>query len=72
MASNLDDLKTIRDSMIARLKEILASPKPSYSIDGVSYQFTAYQRMLIDKLETINALIISCEGPVSSVDVAVP
>lgn len=44
--SYLDDLRAARDQAAARLKEILAAPKPSYSIDGQQVSWTEYTRML--------------------------
>lgn len=44
--SYIDDLRTARESAAARLKEVLAAPKPSYSIDGQQVSWTQYTEML--------------------------
>lgn len=41
----------------------LPRPMVDNSVDGESYSWTAYQQMLIDKLDTINLLIQRAEGP---------
>jgi len=57
----VDDLKTTRDNIAARLAEITASPKPSYSIDGQTVQWAAYLRALTSQLEDVNKAISSAE-----------
>lgn len=64
----LEDLITTRDQMAAILVEITADPKPSYSIDGQTVQWSAYFRMLTDKLEAINNLLAGADpGEVQSI-----
>ncbi len=53
----ITDLQDARDNIAANIKAITASPKPSYSIDGQTVQWTAYLRMLIDKLKELNTQI---------------
>lgn len=61
MATFLANLKTTRDNMAARLAEITASPKPTYSIDGESYSWESYQSMLAQQLASLNQLIAAQE-----------
>lgn len=51
------DLITVRGQVYARLMSMLAQPKPSYSIDGQTFQWAAYQRMLLDAIGTIDTLL---------------
>ena len=53
----ISDLEDARDNIATLLKNMTANPKPSYSIDGQTIQWSAYFRMLTDKLETINQAI---------------
>ena len=46
-----------RDNAAARLAEILASPKPSYTVHGHSVSWTEYQKMLAEQLAQCNQLI---------------
>ena len=52
-----DDLRTARDQMAARLKDITVSPKPSYSIDGQSISWGDYIAQLTDGLARLDGLI---------------
>ena len=58
MASNLENLKTARANLLAKLAEVSADPKPSYNIDGQSVQWSQYYKMLTDQagalLDAIN------------------
>lgn len=51
------ELTTIRDQAVARLKEITASPKPSYNVNGQQVGWTDYQRMLMEQIKALNELI---------------
>ncbi|HLA83833.1 MAG TPA: hypothetical protein VJL29_03485 [Thermoguttaceae bacterium] len=42
MPSDLEQLRTIRGQTLARIAEITASPKPSYSLDGQSVSWGDY------------------------------
>jgi hypothetical protein len=54
MASYEDNLKAVKENIAARLAEITASPKPSYSIDGQSVSWTEYFNSLVQQLKEIN------------------
>lgn len=55
------DLVAIRSNIVARLKEVTASAKPSYSIDGQSYSHTEYFQALIAQLKQIDELIAASD-----------
>ena len=40
-----------------------ASPKTTYSLDGVSYDWIGYQTMLIDKMDALRLQIQREDGP---------
>ena len=42
MASDLEQLRTIRSQALAIIAEITASPKPSYALDGQSVSWGDY------------------------------
>ena len=51
-------LKTILDHLTSLLAFITLKPKPTYSVDGESYQWQAYQAMLSQQIETITKLYV--------------
>ena len=53
----LTSLIQARDNAAARLAEILASPKPSYTVHGHSVSWTEYQEMLGEQIKAIDQLI---------------
>jgi len=62
-ADVLDDLKTTRDNILERIKEVTAEKKPSYALEGRSYSWTEYLRMLREQLQETLKLINLFEGP---------
>lgn len=57
----VDDLKTARESIVTKIKEISANPKPNYSIDGQSVQHGDFLRTLMESLTQLNEQIIALE-----------
>ncbi len=59
MASDIDNLKTIRSNAIAQLATLSdpESRKLSYSVDGQSFSWTEYQQYLMDVVERTTKLI---------------
>ena len=62
MTDAATNLTTARDNYAQRLAEISANPKPNYNVEGTSYSWTDYQKMLIDNLERLNGLIDQMDG----------
>jgi len=62
MASYEDNLRTARENIAARLAEITASPKPSYSIDGQSVSWTEYSNSLVQQLKEVNQQLQEIES----------
>ncbi len=59
-----EDLQNLKDTLsllIAKQKEVVASPKPTYSIDGQSVSWGDYYRMLSDQIEAVKTQIIQAE-----------
>ncbi|MAT73062.1 MAG: hypothetical protein CMJ58_26560 [Planctomycetaceae bacterium] len=46
MASDIQQIETIRSQTLAQLAELRAAPKPTYAIDGQSVSWTAYVESL--------------------------
>ena len=56
------NLQQARLQVSQRLREITATPKPSYSINGQTIQWAAYHRMLLDALKDLNEAIAAGEA----------
>jgi hypothetical protein len=67
--SYLTSLTDARDKAAARLAEALASPKPSYMVNGQSVQWSAYCNMLTETIGRLNRLI--AEGDVDGTPVEI-
>jgi len=59
MAYDLATLEAARDLAMTAYTVALANPKPDYQVDGQSFNWTQYTRMLREQLEGINKLIAS-------------
>lgn len=57
------NLQTALDQISQLIVDVTASPKPDYSIDGVSYSWGSYLSMLLDKQQTLLQLIQQVSGP---------
>lgn len=57
MATDAEELAAIKTLAIARLKELLASPKPSYNVDGQSVSWNEYHRMLVEQIKSIDEIL---------------
>lgn len=60
-ASTLQNLFTARDQVAANIVAITLTPKPSYSIDGVSVPWAEYLASQTKALDELNKLIISMQ-----------
>lgn len=63
-------LKTIRSQTLALIAEITANPKPSYSIDGQSVDWSDYLEHLRQTVDWCDRMIRQEEYPVEVVSVA--
>lgn len=62
MATALQNLENVKSSLLATLAAETAyqethGPKPDYSLDGESYQWTAWREAVLRKIEVLNRLI---------------
>lgn len=68
MATNAQNLASIKASLLASLALETAyqethGPKPDYSLDGESYQWTAWREAILRKVTELNKLIQLEDGP---------
>ncbi len=59
-APNRDNIQSIIDA--ADGAGVLR-PKPTYTKDGISYDWTGYQSMILDKMHQLKELIVAENGP---------
>lgn len=59
VSADVQRLINIRDQEIANLDAATAAPKPSYSIDGESVDWTTYTDRLLVRIEQLNKLIVA-------------
>ena len=60
--ADIDTLKTARSNAITRLAEVLATPKPSYNIDGQSIDWNGYVAQLRESIRALDAMIATESG----------
>lgn len=53
--SDAETIATIKANALARIAEITAAPKPSYSIDGQSFSWSEYLAQLRSTVEWCNS-----------------
>lgn len=71
--SDLTDLQAIKSNLIARLKDVTASPKPSYkSATGQQVDWNGYLRELRQQLAEINSLIVAEDPTYSETQLVTP
>ena len=58
----MDPLKTIRSQTLARIAEITAEPKPSYTIDGQSVSWNDYLKTLRETVSWCDRML-NAENP---------
>jgi hypothetical protein len=68
----LADLQTALQQVDTLLVELTANPKPTYSVDGVSYSWESYFAMLCDRREKLEVLIVDAGGPYELISRGVP
>lgn len=70
MATNLENLISIRDGYLAALLADAANPVPSHTIDGVTINSTQWRESMIKQIAALNDLI-SAYNPQEIVSVIV-
>ena len=61
MATDAEQIATIKTQTLARIVEITAAPKPSYSIDGQSVSWGDYLAQLQRTLDWCNVQLVAEE-----------
>jgi hypothetical protein len=60
-----DELQTALESLVTALQTACVSPKPTYSIDGQSFSWNEYLKMLLDGIKGV-AEVLGTFDPVES------
>lgn len=55
-AENLTTLQATYTDTLSKLAEVMANPKPNYTIDGVSVDRNAYRQQLLDMLKSLREI----------------
>ena len=63
MATDAENLATIRTNILTQLATMTANPQPNYSIDGESVSWQSLYDSLSSQLEKVNTLMASIGGP---------
>lgn len=61
----IDDLITARDNIAARIKEMTTNFKPTYTVDGRTFQWGELLSIYMKSLSDLKLQIASEEGPFS-------
>ena len=62
MASEAENIATIRANLLASLATESANPKPSYSIDGQSVDWNGYRTAILGQIAQLNAILAASVG----------
>lgn len=61
MAIDVTLLETRRDALMAEIATV--SSHPNYTVEGINVDWQTYEKMLYEKLESLNKLISQMSGP---------
>ena len=61
MATDLENLRTIRSQILSELASLTAERKPTYSVDGQTFSWNDYRSRLVSDLREIDAQIAAEE-----------
>jgi hypothetical protein len=59
MPTNAEQLELIKTQTLALMVTMTENPKPSYNIDGQAVSWTAYSKMLQDKVDWVDKQLAS-------------
>lgn len=62
MASDADQIATIRSNLLAALVADSINPKPSYNIDGQQVDRNGWRTAILGEIAALNALLSSATG----------
>lgn len=72
MATDAQNIATIKSNLLAALATESASPKPSYSIDGQQVDWNGYRAAMMKQIADCDALLAVAAGPWEEVIEGVP
>ena len=67
MASDADNIATIRSNLYAYLATESANPKPSYTIDGQQVDWNQMRQAILAQIDSLNQQLAAATGPWESV-----
>jgi len=62
MATDAEQIATIRSNLLAALATESANPKPSYNIDGQQVDWNGYRNAILQQIMTLNNLQAAAVG----------
>ena len=62
MASDADQIATIRSNLLAALATESANPKPSYNVDGQQVDWNGYRTAILAEIAQLNAILSAATG----------
>ena len=62
MATDAEQIATIRSNLLSALATESANPKPSYNIDGQQVDWNGYRTAILGQIAALNALLSSATG----------
>lgn len=62
MATDADQIATIRTNLLAALATESANPKPSYNVDGQQVDWNGYRTAILGQIAALNALLSAATG----------
>jgi hypothetical protein len=62
MATDADNIATIRANLLAALATESANPKPSYSVDGQQVDWNGYRTAILGQIVALNGLQAAAVG----------
>ena len=71
--TDLETLQAIKSSILARMQDLLASPKPTYkTATGQMVDWNGYLRELREQLKAINAQLVSEDPMYEETQLVIP
>ena len=61
MATQVEQLKSARDLLLAQIVTMETSQKPDYSLEGQSFQWQQMLNGMYERLDKLNKLIVKLE-----------
>ena len=62
MASDAENIATIKSNLLAKLATESANPKPTYNIDGQQVDWNGYRTAILGQIAALNSLQAAAVG----------